>query len=104
MVEDVTELKRTQEEAFARQKLESVGTLAGGIAHDFNNILGGVEAQAELALTELDAGSSCKDELNAIREVAMRGSEIVRELMIYAGKESGVVELVDLSKIVAEML
>ena len=104
MVEDVTELKRTQEEALARQKLESVGTLASGIAHDFNNILGGVEAQAELALAELDAGSSCKEELKAICEVAKRGSEIVRELMIYAGKESEVVEWVDLSKIVEEML
>jgi two-component system, cell cycle sensor histidine kinase and response regulator CckA len=52
----------------------------------------------------LDAGSSCKEELNAIREVAMRGSEIVRQLMIYAGKESTVVELVDLSTIVEEML
>ena len=50
MVEDITEIKRTQEEAIRRQKLESVGTLAGGIAHDFNNLLGAVEAQAELAL------------------------------------------------------
>jgi PAS domain S-box-containing protein len=104
MVEDITEVKRTQEEALARQKLESLGTLAGGIAHDFNNLLGAVQAQAELALSELDAGSSCKEELNAIREVSMRGSEIVRELMIYAGTESTVVELVDLSKIVDEML
>jgi PAS domain S-box-containing protein len=104
MIEDVTELKRTHEEALARQKLESVGTLASGIAHDFNNILGGVEAQAELAMAELDAGSSCKDELKAICEAARRGSEIVRELMIYAGKESEVVEWVDLSKIVEEML
>jgi hypothetical protein len=39
MVEDITEVKRTQEQAFARQNLESVGTLAGGIAHDFNNLL-----------------------------------------------------------------
>jgi nitrogen-specific signal transduction histidine kinase len=39
-----------------------------------------------------------------IREVAIRGSEIVRQLMIYAGKESEVVERVDLSKIVEEML
>ena len=34
----------------------------------------------------------------------MRGSEIVRQLMIYAGAESAIVELVDLSKIVDEML
>jgi PAS domain S-box-containing protein len=104
MVEDITEIKRTQEEALFRQKLESVGTLAGGIAHDFNNLLGAVQAQAELGLSELDAGASCREELNAIREVAMRGSEIVRELMIYAGQESAVVEPVDLSMIVAEML
>ena len=41
---DITDLKRTQEEHLAKQKLESVGTLAGGIAHDFNNLLGGVLA------------------------------------------------------------
>jgi PAS domain S-box-containing protein len=104
MVEDITEIKRTQEEALLRQKLESVGTLAGGITHDFNNLLGAVQAQAELALAELDAGSSGKQELKAIREVAMRGSEIVRQLMIYAGTESAVVGLVDLSKTVDEML
>ena len=52
----------------------------------------------------MDAGSSCKEELRSIRDVAMRGSEIVRQLMIYAGKESAVVELIDLSKIVDEML
>ena len=104
MVEDITEIKRTQEEALARQKLESVGTLAGGIAHDFNNLLGGVYAQAELALAELDAGSSCREQLQAICEVAKRGSEIVRQLMIYAGKESEVVGRVDLSKIVEQML
>jgi CheY-like chemotaxis protein/two-component sensor histidine kinase len=34
----------------------------------------------------------------------VRGSEIVRELMVYAGKETGVVELVDVSQIVEEML
>src|SRR6516225_4084369 len=63
MVEDITEIKRTQEEALFRQKLESVGTLAGGIAHDFNNLLGAVQAQAELASAELDGGSSCTEEL-----------------------------------------
>jgi PAS domain S-box-containing protein len=104
MVEDITEIKRTQEEALFRQKLESVGTLAGGIAHDFNNLLGAIQAQAELAVTEIDAGAPCKEELKAISDVALRGSEIVRQLMIYAGKESAVSGPVDLSKTVDEML
>ena len=39
-----------------------------------------------------------------ISDVAMRGSEIVRQLMIYAGKENAVPGPVDLSKTVDEML
>jgi two-component system cell cycle sensor histidine kinase/response regulator CckA len=101
---DLTELRRSQQEDFARQKLESVGALASGIAHDFNNLLGGVLAQAELGLGELAAGSNSEAELKAIRDVALRGSEIVRELMIYAGKESAVLGLVDVSHIVEEMI
>jgi PAS domain S-box-containing protein len=104
MIEDITEIKRTQEEALFRQKLESVGTLAGGIAHDFNNLSGAIQAQAELASSELDAGLSCQEELKTIREVAVRGSEIVRQLMIYSGTESRDVGLADLSNIVDEML
>ena len=102
--QDVTDVRREQEESFARQKLESVGTLAGGIAHDFNNLLGGVLGQAELALMELEMGSAPEEELKAIREVALRGSEIVRQLMIYAGKESETIGPVDLSRTVAEMV
>jgi PAS domain S-box-containing protein len=100
---DVTEARRAQMEAFARQKLESLGTLASGIAHDFNNLLGAVLAQAELASAELAAGTPPDQELDAIREVALRGSDIVRQLMIYAGKESDVPEFIDISKTVEEM-
>jgi PAS domain S-box-containing protein len=104
MVEDITEIKRTQEEALFRQKLESVGTLASGIAHDFNNLLGAVHSQAELGLEDSKSDSPGNEALEAIRGLAIRGSEIVRQLMIYAGTESAVVELVDLSKIVDDML
>jgi PAS domain S-box-containing protein len=102
--QDVTDTKRAQEESFARQKLESLGTLTKGIAHDFGNLLGGVLAQAELALAELDSGWSCKEELQTIHGVAVRGSEIVRQLMIYAGVKTVVIGPVDLSKIVEEVL
>jgi len=102
--QDVTDVRRAQEEAFARQKLETVGTLANGIAHDFNNLLSAVIAQAELAFSELDSGENPEEELYAIRDVAMRGSEIVRELMIYAGTESEAPVLLNISQVVEEML
>jgi PAS domain S-box-containing protein len=100
---DITEARRAQFEAFARQKLESLGTLASGIAHDFNNLLGAVLAQSELAAVGLAAGTPPHEELETIKEVAIRGSDIVRQLMIYAGTESDVLELIDISKTVEEM-
>jgi PAS domain S-box-containing protein len=102
---DITDLKRTQEEDMARQKLESLGVLAGGIAHDFNNLLGGILVEAELVESELVAGLSPMDEVARIKAVAIRGAEIVRELMIYAGRDqASLVEPVDLSRLVEEML
>ena len=102
---DITELRRTQQETLARQKLESVGVLAGGIAHDFNNLLGGILVEAELAQTELAGGDVPLDGIQRIIAGARRGAEIVRELMIYAGQDKAdPVELVDLSSLVKEML
>jgi signal transduction histidine kinase len=104
VVADITAARLAQEASFARQKLETVGTLASGIAHDFNNLLGGMLAQAELALDKFDAGSSPKKPLKCIRDAAMSGFEIVRQLMIYAGKESEGVGLVDVSQAAGKMI
>jgi PAS domain S-box-containing protein len=102
---DITDLKRTQEEALARQKLESMGVLAGGIAHDFNNLLGGILAEAELVESDLAAGLPVGEEITRIKGVAIRGAEIVRELMIYAGQDqASLAEPVDLSRLVEELL
>jgi nitrogen-specific signal transduction histidine kinase/CheY-like chemotaxis protein len=101
-IHDNTEVRRTQELAFARQKLETLGTLANGIAHDFSNILGAVLAQADLALSRLDSDSVSTGELRVIRDAAMRGADIVRELMIYAGTESPVLVPLDISQVIEE--
>ena len=102
---DITELRRTQDQALARHKLESVGVLAGGIAHDFNNLLGGILAEAELAAMDLKHGESPLGGVERIRVAAIRGAEIVRELMIYSGQDKGDPAVpVDLSRLVEEIL
>jgi CheY-like chemotaxis protein/two-component sensor histidine kinase len=60
--------------------------------------------QADLALGEYASGASPKEPLKTIQNVALRGSEIVQQLMIYAGNEREVLELVDVSRVVEEML
>jgi PAS domain S-box-containing protein len=97
---DITEMKQ----ALAGQKLESLGVLASGIAHDFNNLLGGILAGSELLLSDVDDASPARIELENIRLTAMRASEIVRQLMVYAGEENAVFEEIDLAELVREML
>jgi PAS domain S-box-containing protein len=104
MIEDITEVKRTQEEALARTKLESLGVLAGGIAHDFNNLLSTIIVEAGLAATDLTVGSFPIESIETIRAVARRAAEIVRQLMAYAGQENASFEPVDISLLVGEML
>jgi PAS domain S-box-containing protein len=101
---DITDLKRSQEQMLATQKLKSLSVLAGGVAHDFNNLLGSILADSELLLPDLPPGSSARDGIERIRSVAVRASEVVRELMAYAGQENTVFEPVDFSRLVREML
>jgi PAS domain S-box-containing protein len=101
---DITDLKRSQDEAFARQKLESLGVLTAGIAHDFNNLLGSILALAECVETELAPGTPAREEVQKIETVAMRASEIVREMMIYSGQDKASLAPVDVSQLVEDML
>ena len=99
---DITDFKRTQEEAVARQKLESLGVMAGGIAHDFNNLVGSILAESELLELDLAADSPAKAGVARIKRVADRVSAIVRELLAYEGKADPSVGPVDLSALVSE--
>ncbi|HEY1336892.1 MAG TPA: PAS domain-containing protein [Bryobacteraceae bacterium] len=101
---DITDLKRSYEAAFARQKLESLGVLAGGVAHDFNNLLSSILADTELLHEELPDGGPARETAARIGLVARRAAEIVGELMAYAGKGSAAFEPVDLSALTSEML
>jgi PAS domain S-box-containing protein len=101
---DITYVKRAQEEALVRQKLESMGLLASGVAHDFNNLLGGILASVELALTESSGIQPIEEELTRVKAASIRGAELVRQLMIYSGKESPEFKIADISVLVAEML
>ena len=78
--------------------------LAGGVAHDFNNLLGGILANSELLISDFRDNPRAQEGVQTIKLIAMRASEIVRQLMVYAGHESTVFEDVDLADLVREML
>ncbi|TMB49753.1 MAG: PAS domain S-box protein, partial [Deltaproteobacteria bacterium] len=106
---DVTERKQAEDARLAlerrlleAQKLESLGVLAGGIAHDFNNLLVSVLGNASLALGELPSHAPACEALRRIERAARRGSELTREMLAYAGKDTIALERVDVNAVVAE--
>ena len=103
-VVDTTDIKLSHEQMLAAQKVESLGALAAGIAHDFNNMLGAIFAEADVALLETTPESPGHQNIERIKAVAVRASEIVKLLMAYAGGSDLAMEVVDLSLIVEEML
>jgi two-component system, cell cycle sensor histidine kinase and response regulator CckA len=86
MSQDVTEKKRSEELLRRSERIESLGLLAGGVAHDFSNLLTPIVGHVELMLARLPAGSPLADRALAIQSAAQRATELVRQLMVYAGR------------------
>jgi len=86
------------------QKLESLGVLAGGIAHDFNNLLVSVLGNAGLAIAEIDPASPARGRLTDIELAAQRAAELTRQMLAYAGRGRFVVQRLNLSEIVGELV
>jgi PAS domain S-box-containing protein len=69
-------------------KLELIGQLAGGIAHDFNNLVAAIVMAVE-ELTDLSQQTPDQLELcNIISSAATRGTELTRQILSFARKQT----------------
>ena len=80
---DITEKKQLQEQFLRAQRLETIGALAGGVAHDLNNVLAPVLMASEMLESDLTSESS-RAMLEIIKSSAVRGGEIVRQILSFA--------------------
>jgi PAS domain S-box-containing protein len=103
-VRDVTEEKQSQESLRETQKLESLGLLAGGIAHDFNNLLTGVIGSASLLAEDLSPRSPEAELVRGLREAAERMSRLTSQMLAYSGRGHFVIESLDLSSQVSQIM
>ncbi len=108
---DITAQKRAETERLEierkmleGQKLESIGLLAGGIAHDFNNLLGSIVGNVGLARLDTTPEHPVGTPLRAIESAAMRAAELCRQMLAYAGKGRFVVEPIDITALVEDLL
>ena len=109
--QDITERKRAEAEKVKlqaqlnqAQKMEAIGQLAGGIAHDFNNMLNIILGYSKMALMKLEPSNPLNASLQEIMNAGLHSSDLVRQLLAFARKQTIAPKVMDLNDTVAGML
>jgi PAS domain S-box-containing protein len=102
-IQDVTELKRLEEQFRQAQKMEAVGQLAAGVAHDFNNLLTVISGCSELALAQVHRGGPLAELIEAIQKAGERAATLTRQLLVFSRKQVLQPQLTDLGALVKEL-
>ena len=108
--EDITELKRAEEEKAVlqeqlrqSQKVEAVGCLAGGIAHDFNNLLTVIKGYSQLSSIELKEGDPLRGNIDEIQNAADRAASLTRQLLAFSRRQVMEMKVLDLNTLLRDL-
>ncbi len=110
-VVDITERKKIeaehdtlQSQLLQAQKMESVGRLAGGVAHDYNNMLSVIIGYAQFGMDKTDPEDELHADLQEILTAAERSTDITRQLLAFARKQTIDPKVLDLNDTLESML
>ena len=99
---DITERKKLEQQFLRAQRMESIGTLAGGIAHDLNNLLSPILMGVGL-LRHLDPRPEAAELISLIETSAVRGADLVKQVLSFARGVSGDRVTVDLRHLIGDL-
>jgi PAS domain S-box-containing protein len=99
-----TERAKLEEQYRQAQKMEAIGQLAGGVAHDFNNMLNIILGYSQLALMKLKPTDPLYSDIQEIVSAGKRSSDLVRQLLAFARKQTIAPKALDMNDTVAGML
>ena len=103
-LEDVSTLRRLEEQLRQAQKMEAIGQLAGGVAHDFNNILAAMLMQLGLLQIGSDLTPELAAALTQLEKGANRAATLTRQLLTFSRRQMMQVKPLDLNELLADLL
>jgi PAS domain S-box-containing protein len=86
-VQDLTDLKRTEERLQRAQRMEAVGRLAGGVAHEVNNMMTIILGFSDLLSRGPNAPDDRQREVEEIRKAALRAARITTQLLAFSRQQ-----------------
>ncbi len=99
---DLTDQRRLEAQFLRMQRMETVGALAGGMAHDLNNALAPVLLGVQL-LRRGEADEERRRLLDLMEANANRGSDLVRQVLLFARGRGGTREILRPDSVVREL-
>ncbi len=101
-VRNVEDKKKIEAQFLRVQRMQSIGTLAGGIAHDLNNALTPILVASHLAKGQLKDHPTARL-IDTIEKSALRGKNIIKQILAFARGVEGERRLVQLKYVVKEI-
>jgi two-component system, cell cycle sensor histidine kinase and response regulator CckA len=103
ILEDITDLRASEEKFRQAQKMEAVGQLVAGVAHNFNNLLTVTMGYTDLLLERHHAdpaGAADLEELEEIQKATQRGAALTHQLLAFGRKHIALPTRIDLNRVV----
>jgi len=80
---DVTEVKRTEQQASQKEKLAAMGEMMAGVAHELNNPLTAILGISDL-VRERAVDESMRHQIDTVLKQARRAATIVQNLLVFS--------------------
>ncbi|HEV2720685.1 MAG TPA: PAS domain S-box protein [Thermoanaerobaculia bacterium] len=100
---DVTQELALAEQLRHAQRIEAIGSLAGGVAHDFNNLLQGMLTLVQLLQSRKADTRRRGTYLGELESTVRRGTQLTRQLLLFARREASRRERLDLCEVLREL-
>ncbi len=102
-LEDITELKRAEEELTKVKRLESLGTMADGIAHDFSSLLSSMLRNIFVAkISVTDDDKMIEQGLEIAEKAGLQAKELANRLITFAQGGNPVKKVVSMAALLRE--
>ncbi len=104
ILQDITRLRRLEEEAQRNQRLRATGEMAAGIAHEIRNPLGSIELFASLLKKDLKNDPEKEKIIEHIRSSVKNMDRIISSVLLFAKSPQPSQQQCDINRLLQELI